>query len=64
MKVKQLPRESFLILAILVLSVIVLSTLKFVSMDDESFVRLNKLIQYNMGNAEGVDAELRRSAFS
>jgi hypothetical protein len=33
-------------------------------MDDESFVRLNKLIQYNMGNAEGVDAELRRSAFS
>jgi hypothetical protein len=64
MKVKQLPRESFLILAILVLSVIALSTLKFVSMDDESFVRLNKLIHYNMGNAERVDAELRCPALS
>ena len=64
MKIKQLPRESFLILAILVLSVIALSTLKFVSMDDESLVRLNKFIQYNMGNAERVDAELRRPAFS
>jgi hypothetical protein len=64
MKVIQLPRESFLILAILVLSVIALSTLKFISMDDESLVRLNKLIQYNMGNAERVDAELQRPAFS
>ncbi len=31
-------------------------------MDDESFVHLKKLIQYNMGNAERVDAELRRLA--
>jgi hypothetical protein len=64
MKIKQLPRESFLILAILVLSVIALLTLKSISMDDESFVHLKKLMQFNMGNAERVDAELRRPAFS
>jgi hypothetical protein len=64
MKIKQLPRESFLILAILVLSVIALLTLKFISMDDESFVHLKKLMQFNMGNAERVDAELGRPAFS
>jgi hypothetical protein len=64
MKIKQLPRESFLILAILVLSVIALLTLKSISMDDESFVHLKKLIQYNMGDAERVDAELRLPAFS
>jgi hypothetical protein len=40
------------------------TAIKFISMDDESFVHLRKLIQYNMGNAERVDAELRRPAFS
>jgi len=40
------------------------TAIKFISMDDESFVHLKKLIQYNMGNAERVDAELRRPAFS
>ena len=48
MKVKQLAKESFLIPAILVLSFIALSTLKFISMDDERFVHLKKLIQFNM----------------
>jgi hypothetical protein len=40
------------------------TAIKFISMDDESFVHLKKLIQYNTGNAERVDAELRRPAFS
>ncbi len=40
------------------------AAIKFISMDDESFVHLKKLIQYNLGNAERVDAELRRPAFS
>jgi PilZ domain len=40
------------------------TAIKFISMDDESFVHLKKLVQYNMGNAERVDAELRRPAFS
>ncbi|MGZ3592873.1 MAG: PilZ domain-containing protein, partial [Syntrophales bacterium] len=40
------------------------TAIKFISMDDESFVHLKKLIQYNLGNAECVDAELRRPAFS
>ncbi|MGZ3577924.1 MAG: PilZ domain-containing protein [Syntrophales bacterium] len=40
------------------------TAIKFISMDDESFVHLKKLIQYNLGNAERVDAELRRPAFS
>ena len=35
----------------------------FISMDDESFFHLKKLVQYNMGDAERVDAELRRPAF-
>jgi hypothetical protein len=39
------------------------TAIKFISMDDESFVHLRKLIQYNTGNAERVDAELRRPAF-
>jgi hypothetical protein len=39
------------------------AAIKFISMDDESFVHLKKLIQYNLGNAERVDAELRRPAF-
>ena len=40
------------------------TAIKFISMDDESFFDLKKLIQYNMGNAELVDGELRRPAFS
>jgi len=40
------------------------AAIKFISMDDESFVHLKKLIQYNLGNAEHVDAELRHPAFS
>jgi hypothetical protein len=40
------------------------TAIKFISMDDESFIHLKKLVQYNMGNAESVDAELRRPAFS
>jgi hypothetical protein len=39
------------------------AAIKFISLDDESFVHLKKLIQYNLGNAERVDAELRRPAF-
>jgi hypothetical protein len=39
------------------------TAIQFISMDDESFVHLKKLIQYNLGNAERVDAELRRPAF-
>ena len=40
------------------------AAIRFISMDDESFVHLKKLIQYNMGDAERVDAELRLPAFS
>ncbi|MGO9136383.1 MAG: PilZ domain-containing protein [Syntrophales bacterium] len=40
------------------------TAIKFISMDDESFVHLKKLVQYNLGNAELVDAELRHPAFS
>jgi c-di-GMP-binding flagellar brake protein YcgR len=39
------------------------TAIKFISMDDESFVHLKKLIQYNLGNADRVDAELRFPAF-
>ena len=40
------------------------AAIKFISLDDESFIHLKKLVQYNMGDAERVDAELRRPAFS
>jgi hypothetical protein len=40
------------------------TAIKFISLDDESFIHLKKLVQYNMGDAERVDAELRRPAFS
>ena len=40
------------------------TAIKFTSLDDESFIHLKKLVQYNIGNAERVDAELRRPAFS
>ena len=40
------------------------TAIKFIFMDDESFGHLKKLVQYNLGNAERVDAELRRPAFS
>ena len=40
------------------------AAIKFISLDDQSFFHLKKLIQYNMGNAERVDAELGRPAFS
>ena len=39
------------------------TAIKFISLDDESFFHLKKLIQYNIGNAERVDAELRCPAF-
>jgi len=32
-------------------------------MDDESFIHLRKLVQYNMGDADRIDKELHKKAF-
>jgi len=39
------------------------SAISFVSMDDESFIHLKKLIQYNVGDADRIDKELHKKAF-
>ncbi|TSA45365.1 MAG: PilZ domain-containing protein [Deltaproteobacteria bacterium] len=37
--------------------------IRFISMDDESFIHLRKLVQYNMGDADRIDKELHKKAF-
>ena len=39
------------------------SAISFISMDDESFVHLRKLVQYNVGDADRIDKELHKKAF-
>jgi hypothetical protein len=39
------------------------SAISFISMDDESFVHLKRLVQYNVGDADRIDQELRHKAF-
>jgi hypothetical protein len=39
------------------------TAISFTSMDEESFSHLKKLMQYNMGNADRIDEELRYPAF-
>jgi hypothetical protein len=39
------------------------TAISFVSMDDESFVHLKRLVQYNMGDADRIDQELHHKAF-
>jgi hypothetical protein len=39
------------------------SAISFISMDDESFIHLKKLVQYNVGNADSIDKELHKQAF-
>ena len=37
--------------------------ISFISMDDESFMHLKKLVQYNAGDADLIDQELHKKAF-
>lgn len=39
------------------------SAVSFISMDDESFVHLKRLVQYNVGDADRIDKELHHKAF-
>lgn len=39
------------------------SAISFIGMDDESFIHLRKLVEYNMGDAESIDMELHKQAF-
>lgn len=32
-------------------------------MDDESFIHLKRLVQYNVGDADCIDLELQKKAF-
>ncbi|MCX7982727.1 MAG: PilZ domain-containing protein [Syntrophales bacterium] len=36
----------------------------FTSIDEEAFVHLKRIVAYNAGDADMIDAELRRSGFS
>jgi hypothetical protein len=37
--------------------------ISFISMDDESFIHLKRLVQYNAGDADLIDHELQKKAF-
>lgn len=39
------------------------TAIRFISMDEESFIHLRKLVQYNVGNADRIDKELHKKAF-
>lgn len=39
------------------------TAISFVSMDEESFFHLKKLLQYNLDNADRIDDELSKPAF-
>jgi len=39
------------------------TAISFASMDEESFVHLKRLVQYNTGDADLIDGELRTPAF-
>jgi hypothetical protein len=40
------------------------TAISFTSMDEESFAHLKKLVEYNVGDADLVDSDLREKAFS
>jgi hypothetical protein len=40
------------------------SAISFISMDDESFIHLKKLVQFNVGDADRIDEELHIKAFN
>lgn len=39
------------------------TAISFISMDDESFIHLKRLVQYNVGDADRIDQELHHKAF-
>lgn len=39
------------------------SAISFISMDDESFIHLKKLVQYNVSDADRIDKEFHKKAF-
>jgi len=39
------------------------SAISFIRMDDESFIHLKKLVQYNVGDADRIEKELHKKAF-
>ena len=39
------------------------TAISFISMDEESFSHLRKIMQFNMGDADRIDGELRYPAF-
>lgn len=39
------------------------SAISFLSMTDESFIHLRRLVQYNAGDADRIDKELRKKSF-
>ncbi|MEI7637408.1 MAG: PilZ domain-containing protein [Syntrophus sp. (in: bacteria)] len=40
------------------------SAISFISMDEESFIHLKQLVQYNAGDADIIDKELNKQAFN
>ena len=40
------------------------TAIAFMSMDEETFAHLKKLVQYNAGDADEIDAEISTPAFS
>jgi hypothetical protein len=39
------------------------TAISFISMDDESFIHLKKLVQFNAGDADRIEQELHHKAF-
>lgn len=39
------------------------TAISFVAMDEESFVHLKRVVQYNAGDADRIDKEFQRKAF-
>jgi hypothetical protein len=39
------------------------TAISFVAMDEESFVRLRRVVEYNAGDADRIEKELRQKAF-
>jgi hypothetical protein len=39
------------------------SAISFLSMTDESFIHLRRLVQYNAGDADRIDKELHKKSF-
>lgn len=39
------------------------SAISFICMDEESFIHLKRIVQYNVGDADSIDEELHKKAF-